>query len=310
MVSGGGASPTADGQPSFFLNPASAAAPVRQGLAPCYRSLVALSCVAVPGFAGSMSYVVTQNPSACHEVHLGVLTKPPEINYVGDVGVNVSYCHLEIRAAGETELYLAAACQFDTPHSQTFPLTAEKYAVDLDHPNKVRRIAEQTWQSTMPLRWVGPGGIEPTRPTAPGISYRGHIFEKSGPKWSGVGAGPIGAPVSVESLRVAVNSWDGLDIRYDFLDPTVLFQNDKVKGEFWTDIYDVASGQRLIQIQGSFDGADPGKFLGYAVWYGTRYYVMPVGKTSWLGTFNLRRLLICDADAAARMNGSGLKQRE
>ena len=66
-----------------------------------------------------------------------------------------------------------------------------------------------------------------------------------------------------------MNSWDGFDVRYDFLDLTVLFQKDKVKGEFWTDVYEIASEQRLIQIQGFFDGADPGKFFGYASWYGT-----------------------------------------
>jgi hypothetical protein len=35
---------------------------------------------------------------------------------------------------------------------------------------------------------------------------------------------------------------------------------------------------------------------------------MPVGSTSLPGAFNLRRLLICDADAAARMDAPGLKE--
>jgi hypothetical protein len=279
-------------------------------MAPSYPTLAVFCWFSAQALGGSMSYEVTLNSGACHEVHLGALTRPPEITYHGDEGVDAGYCHIEIRASGETELYLAAACQFDTPHSQTFPLTKEKYALDLNRPNKLRRIDQQTWQYGMAVRWVGLGGIQPVHAIDRGISYRGHIFEKSGPKWSGVGSGPISSPVSVESRRVAVNSWDGFDVRYDFFDPTVLFQKDKVKGEFWTDIYDIPSGQRLIEIQGSFDGADPGKFLGYAAWYGTRYYVMPVGKTSWPGAFNLRRLLICDADAAARMSGSDLKERK
>jgi hypothetical protein len=229
----------------------------------------------------------------------------------GDEDVNDGYCHIEIRAAGDTELYLAAACELMAHFTQTFPLTRETYAVDLSRPDKVRRIDEQAWQSAMPLQWGGPfGGISPRHPTDSGISYKGGVFEKSGPRWSGVGAGPVAAEVSQDSSKISVNSWDGFDIRYDFLDPTVLFQRDKVKGQFWTDIYDVASGQRLIQIQGSFNGADPVLFLGQAPWYGTRYFVMPVGSTSWSGAFNLRRLLICDADAAARMSGSGLKERK
>jgi hypothetical protein len=257
-----------------------------------------------------MTYQVTQNSGACHEVHLDKLTSPPEITR-HDEGVNASYCHIEIRAVGETDIYLAAACQFDTPRSQTFPLTREKYAVNLSQPDKVRRIDEPTWQSAMPLRSGGLiGEIDPSHPTDRGISYKGQVFEKSGPRWAGVGAEPIGARFSLGLSKISVNSWDGFDIRYDFMDPTVFLQRDKVKGQFWTDIFDAGSGRRLIQTQGSFNGADPGKFLWHAGWYGTHYFVMPVGSTSWPGTFNLRRLLICDADAAARMSGLGLKERK
>lgn len=113
-----------------------------------------------------------------------------------------------------------------------------------------------------------------------------------------------------DGSRISVKSWDGLDITYDYADPTTLFQREKVKGQFWIDIYDTTSGQRLIKIQGSFQGARPSAFLGHAYWYGTRYYMMPVGSTSLPGAFNLRRLLICDADAAARMNAPGLKERK
>lgn len=243
-------------------------------------------------------------------MHLGSLTKPPEISYIDD-GVNAGYCHLEIRSAGETDLYLAAACQFDTPHSQAFPLTKEKYAVDLSRSDRVRTIDEKTWQSGQPLLRSGRGGIMPTHPTDQGVSFGGRVFDKSGTKWSGVGGGPVPEIVSpvvdLGLARIAVYSWDGFDIRYDFLDPSALFEKDKVKGQFWIDLYEVASGRRLAQIAGRFDGADPGRFMGNASWYGNRFFVMPIGKTSWPGTYNLRRLLICDIDAAARMSGSALK---
>lgn len=96
-----------------------------------------------------MSYLVTENPGACHEVHLGPLTNPRE-TYYHEEGVNASYCHVEIRVAAETVLYLAATCEFDQPHSQTFPRTPEKYAVDLSRPTAVRRIDENTWQFAKP----------------------------------------------------------------------------------------------------------------------------------------------------------------
>jgi hypothetical protein len=192
----------------------------------------------------------------------GALTRPREITYHGDEGVDAGYCHIEIRAAGETELYLAGACQLDTPdHHQSFPLTKEKYAVDLSRPDKVRHIDERTWQSAMPMWREGlVHGTDPRHPTDPGISFKGRVFERSGPKWSGVRAGPVGADFSQDGSKISVNSWDGFDIRYDSLDPTVLFQRDKVRGQFWTDIYDTGSGERLIQIQGSFSGADPAAF--------------------------------------------------
>jgi len=275
-----------------------------------YQCPVLLCCLGFRAFGGSMTYQVTQNPGACREVHLGQLTKPPEIKSYDDVSA-AGNCHIELRSASETTLYLAAACQYDTPRSQTFPLTKEKYAVDLSAPDKVRRIDEQVWQSGKPVPWEGfIGEAVPNHPSDRGISYKGRVFEKSGPKWSGVGAPPVGAVASQGGSHIAINSWDGFDIEYDFLDPTTGLRRDKVKGQFWTDIYDSGSGERLIQIQGTFNGVGPNMFLWPARWYGSRYFVMPVGRTALLGNYNLRRLLICDTDVAQRMNGSGFKERK
>jgi len=198
---------------------------------------------------GSVSYRVTQNPAACQEVHLGTLTKPPEVPYEE---VSAGQCHPEIRAADETELHVTAACQFTKGFTMTFPRSREK----------------------------------------------------SGPKWAGIGEGTVGSFISHDLARLAVNSWDGVDITYSFLDPTSFGQRNKIKGQFWVDIYDIASEQRLIQIQGTFRGAEPGNFQGHAAWYGDRYYVMPVGGTLGSGEFSLRRLLICDVDAAERSQGN------
>lgn len=108
-----------------------------------------------------------------------------------------------------------------------------------------------------------------------------------------------------------MNSWDGFDIAHTFLDPTAVFQRDKIRGKYWIDIFNTALGERVIQIQGAFNDAEPYMFQGQASWYGSRYYVMPVGGTLWTGEFGLRRLLICDVEAATRQgNESGLKQRK
>jgi len=57
--------------------------------------------------------------------------------------VSTGRCHPEIRAANETELYLTASCQLTIGFTETFPTSQEKYAVDLTHPNRARRIGEQ-----------------------------------------------------------------------------------------------------------------------------------------------------------------------
>ena len=69
-----------------------------------------------------------------------------------------------------------------------------------------------------------------------------------------------------------------------------------------------ALGERVIQIQCAFNDAEPYMFQGQARWYGSRYYVMPVGGTSWTGEFGLRRLLICDMEAAVRASGGILNR--
>jgi len=104
-----------------------------------FRASAVFCCVAAQTFAGNVSYRVTESPGACHEVHLGRLSKPEGIL----LDVSTGRCHPEIRAANETELYLTASCQLTIGFTETFPTSQEKYAVDLTHPNRARRIGEQ-----------------------------------------------------------------------------------------------------------------------------------------------------------------------
>lgn len=157
---------------------------MREALATCSRIVSVICCLAIQALAGSVSYDVTQNPAACHEVRLGSLTKPPEVPYEE---VSGGYCHAEIRSALETEIYLTAACDFTKGFKTRYPLSREKYAVDLSRPNKVRRIDEKAWDSAMPLpRYVGAIDV-PRNPQERGITYNGHVLRKSGPKWAGIG---------------------------------------------------------------------------------------------------------------------------
>jgi len=216
------------------------------------RPIAATFCCFAPAlFCGNITYQISPNPSVCHEVHLGNLSEPRVPDNPRE-RVTSGFCRPEMRATSESELLLTVACEYSRQFKQTWVACREKYAVDLSQPNKVRRIDETMWSSGTPLQWNEFGNWAPRGPKDAGIMFGGRSFERSGPKWSGVGAPPVGASFNQGLTRIAVNSWDGFDIEYNPLDPTVLFQSDKVGGNFWIDIYEVGSGRRLLQIQGSF----------------------------------------------------------
>ncbi len=254
-----------------------------------------------------ITYHVTQNPDACHEVRLPRLTKPPQVDYTHSV--NVGYCHYDIRTAGEMELYMTTECG-GVGRDKFWPVK-EKYAVDLSRPNSVRRIDEKAWEAAPPLPRATEGGYFP-RADQSGVQVRGGpILERSGPKWTGIGQyQPVKTSLSWTMNRAAVNSWDGYDITYSILDPTALFKRNRIKGQYWVDIYDAAAGRSLVKIQGSFKEAGPYDFQGQAAWYSDRYYVLPLGPDVPLGELGMRRLLICDLDAASRKDDQALKYRK
>lgn len=257
-------------------------------------------------FGGSMTYTVTLNPDVCHEVHLGRLTAPKgTLPVIPFDDVSTGYCRPEVRSAGEDKLFVTAGCH--GPRNNWIP-SQEKYSVDLSAGARTRRISEAEWESATELPW-SEGGMYP-KLAEDSVAYKGPPLRRSGPKWMGIGAGPPWSHLSRTGARAAVNSWDGFEITYTFLDPTSLFARDKVKGDYWVDIYETNSGRPLIRIQGSFHGAEPSMFLGEAAWYSDRYYVMSVGGTTHGYEFSLRHLLICDADAAIRKGNNVLKERK
>lgn len=256
----------------------------------------------IHAFAGSMTYTVTLNSAVCHEVHTGRFTLPREAAFLQEV--NSGHCRVALRSGREMLLYVGVICL--SPRWLPAP---EKYAVDLSTRTGTRRISEAEWQSATELPWIE-GGMFPNL-ADDSVRYKGPPLRRSGPKWMGITDG--GAPrshLSRTGSRVAVNSWDGFETTYSFLDPTSFGKRDKVKGEYWVDIYETSSGRPLVRIQGSFHGAAPSRFEAEAAWYSDRYYVMPVGGTTAGYEFDLRRLLICDADAASREDNTVLKERK
>jgi len=256
---------------------------------------------------GSIAFQVTLNPTACHEVNLGRFTVPPESGRPMIYGVTYGGCRHELRSGGEKQLYFAVAC---AGRPGPWPVAPEKYAVDLSHPSSFRRIDETTWKSAPPLPRSEKG--EPPRPDDSGYQvYNGPLLKRSGPSWYGKGLPtPIRTHLSWTMNRAAVNSWDGRDEAGTILDPSWSGRNH-IKGHFWIDMYDTASAEPLVRIEGAFDGAEPVHFMGNdASFYSDRYYVIPVGRTKGNGEFGLQQLLVCDLDAASRKEDGSLKQRK
>jgi hypothetical protein len=247
--------------------------------------------------AGSVSYSVTVNPQACHEIHLGRLTVPVGALPVYDV--TSDYCRPDLRTAEEALLYATAACH--GPQNTWIP-APEKYAVDLSGSRGTHRISEQQWNAAQEL----PRSKSSFQPF---LSSAFNSLRPSGTKWMGEGAVFPWSHLSPSGARAAINSWDGFDVTYTFLDPTSFGKRDKVGGKYWVDIYEFATARPLIRVQGTFHHAEP-TFLDEANWYSDRFYVMPVGRTSHGYEFNQRDLLVCDADKAERADSPPLKGRE
>jgi hypothetical protein len=262
-------------------------------------------CFSMQGFGGSMTYTVTLNPEVCREVRLRRFTAPRGVvPTVPTDDASTGYCHIEIRWPGEKELYLTAVCG----GRRVSKVAPEKYAVDLSGRKGTRRISDEEWQSAVQLP-RSENGFSP-RPDDRGVQYNGPLLEKSGPRWAGIGDEPPRTLLSSSMNRAAVNSWDGFDITHSFLDPTSFGKRNKIQGQYWIDVYETGNARPLVRIQGSFHGAEPYKFQSHEAWYSDRYFLLPVGGTMGSGDFNLRRLLVCDVDAAAHKTDTMLKERK
>lgn len=238
---------------------------------------------------GSVTYRVSENAAACSDVRIPAWTRPAGS---GDPAwqINTWGCEYDVRTRGQL-LYLGLSCG-----SALYWRMIEKYAVDLRHPEGIREIGEAMWD-TASVQEPTMGGVWADSPRQQGDA--GAKFPKSGPKYAGAAPSPGGS-------RIAVDSWSGTvrdppQIFGEYPGSSLRFIKDmmlaRYDGQYWIDIYDQASIRRLVQIRGDFHGDSPVYFQGKAKWLNGRYYLLP------LDPRGMRRLLVCDIDAAARVRG-------
>ncbi len=229
--------------------------------------------------SGGISYKVADTANACQEVHIPKWTNPDP----NSLGIDTSVCRYSFRSPDSSSLFVGVMCNMKRAQ--------EKYAIDSRLRGGVRRLSESEWDSASPL-WPS-GSRSDLRPQADGLAFLGHLFPKSGRKW---GPGD-NASVNQGSTRIVVYSWGGV-IDYCTNGPFNCYKwDDHVHGNYWIDLFDVQSATRLIRIQGKFRGREPGDVESPSVWPNSRYFVVPVEPKG------MRRLLVCDVDAAAAAHG-------
>ncbi len=107
-----------------------------------------------------------------------------------------------------------------------------------------------------------------------GVRHGGRVFAKSGEKWCNEAA-----LVSPRGRWVAVFSYTGSEPP-----PTPLVPgfggNEPPRGEIFLDLYDTASGRRVIAARAPYGtkggGFAPSMLSSGSVWVGERYFVMPL----------------------------------
>jgi hypothetical protein len=258
---------------------------------------------------GSVTYQVTENASTCGEIRIPKWTRPARtadtilsLTSRPDVFVVDSHsCGYDLRKRGDT-LLIGLSCGY-----VTWWRMVEKYSIDLARPEAVRLVDEHTWETATALdRRDGVWDAYLKQTAFPGR------LGKSGPKWAG-GVSSLGGS------RAAEYSWSGtvrdpigpLPYESSFVDwiggRLTPWAEARYEGHYWTDIFDLASAKRLVQIRGEFHRESPYYFQGAANWFDGQFYLMPLEPNTPfrlpLKRDAMRHLLICDINAAAKAKG-------
>jgi hypothetical protein len=239
-----------------------------------------MSCLSAN--AAGLSYQITNGSGACQEVRIPRWSRP----YL------TSGCQYDFRSPQRDLIFLGLSCET----GGIWYRSPQKYLLIPLGPKTAERISQSAWDAA-PVLWTSEQGYSGGRSPGDSVSYveyEGRRFSRSGPKW------PVSTSkdlLSPGASRIAIFSWDGL-IQYpsgEGINPFTPASGGHYKGEYWIDIYDVASTARLIQIHGKFHGFDP---MGGSMFLTGRHYVFSLdyGKE--------QKLLVCDVSLAARNKGA------
>lgn len=126
------------------------------------------------------------------------------------------------------------------------------------------------------------------RPEEP-LFYKGQEFPRRGTRW------PIlsehAARLSPDGSFLAVDGWDGeVNAGGDLAD---IFNSGHIEGNYYVDIYAVASATVVLSLSGHFKNVDPLDLFRRSAWISKRYYILP------LDYLKMDRFVLCDVQQAA-----------
>lgn len=197
----------------------------------------------------------------------------------------------EVRKAGNAsapELLFATVAYAEYPPREewyetdapTAVFSVNHYSVSLNGTFAVRPATEQEWKSAAKLlhskRQIrgndikGPGS-RPDTHTAEAVMYDGKSFAKSGKSW-----GRTAALVSPKGKWLAVFSHTSREPPPRPPALPSLGQAEAGNGDLFFDIYDVASGKRVLTTKTPFDNNAPSLLFGDAFWVEDQYLVAPL----------------------------------
>jgi hypothetical protein len=284
----------------------------------CKNRLLVLSVLAWPLLAGSdpdATAQVTTGKDACYEIRLPKCWHYADGRYcLGDQAMNLqpAYLYEFRRVAIQPDAIFVGSRHKEafrsSPHgdqdkfatrpqpgdpSSVIRESPERYAITLGKPVRIRHATAAEWNNADPLlAFASPAAPDHNHFDRSDESnrrayiYVGRSFAKSGPLWA-LGNENL---LSGDGRYLTVHSWDGNGGGCgDWVCLPIPSNNT---GRYWIDLYEVATGRRLLAVTGKTHYAGGDNFVAGAQWSGN-YFVLPL-------TATLDRFLLCDADAAVK----------
>jgi hypothetical protein len=227
---------------------------------------------------------VTPNRKACTVVNMPRWKVPVMTPGEGPWGENARFgfqCDLDFRSS-DGGIQVGSYCQPGRFTGRVY--SPSRYAISFGS-GRIRRAAESEWDHADPYLNFRESPVNPIyalKDDAP-IPYQGKPFAKTGSKWCEYPQ--FAGDVSQDGSLLAVNSWDGIIAVPELLMPG----RRQFDGHYYVDLYDVASGHRILTVKGEFHGVNPHDLFIKSAWISKHYFVLPLdGETAH------RRFVICD----------------